>query len=350
MAELLPLRAEDPERPWSEPGVYTVAPGIHRIPLPLPGDALKAVNVYAVDLDSTGGTMLVDSGQIGSGALEGLAAALAALGRGLSDVRRILVTHLYRDHFTLAVELRRLFGATVELGAGERDSLSAVRKMVHGLEAQLDVLVRCGARDLVAQLRTMDGTGGMPQEIWEEPDHWLLDGAVVPAGQRSLTAVTTPGHTRGHLVFHDPRGAVMFTGDHVLPHITPSIGFEAAPVAQPLRDFLDSLRRLRALPDARMLPAHGPVSPSVHARVDELLAHHDARLAATAAQVARGRDSAASVAAGLTWTRRERTLAELDPFNRMLAVLETKAHLDLLELQGVLTGEEVDGVRRYRTR
>jgi hypothetical protein len=37
----------------------------------------------------------------------------------------------------------------------------------------------------------------------------------------------------------------------------------------------------------------------------------------------------------------------MDPFNQMLAVLETAAHLDLLVSQGKLSAQTVDGVRRY---
>ena len=38
---------------WTEPGAFEVAPGVHRIPLPLPNDGLRAVNVYAVDAAKT---------------------------------------------------------------------------------------------------------------------------------------------------------------------------------------------------------------------------------------------------------------------------------------------------------
>jgi hypothetical protein len=51
----------------------------------------------------------------------------------------------------------------------------------------------------------------------------------------------------------------------------------------------------------------------------------------------RGALSALDVASQLRWTRRERNLSELDPFNQMLAVTETAAHLDLLVSQGRLT-------------
>ena len=42
---------------WTEPGLFTVAPGVHRIPLPLPNDGLRAVNVYAIEAGD--GTFLV---------------------------------------------------------------------------------------------------------------------------------------------------------------------------------------------------------------------------------------------------------------------------------------------------
>ena len=72
--------------------------------------------------------------------------------------------------------------------------------------------------------------------------------------------MATPGHTRGHLVFQDRATGLLFAGDHVLPHITPSIGFEGGAVDFPLRDYLESLRLVRAHAGRRLLPAHGPVT------------------------------------------------------------------------------------------
>ena len=86
---------------------------------------------------------------------------------------------------------------------------------------------------------------------------------------------------------------MLFAGDHVLPHITPSIGFEPAARPGALTRFLTSLAALRAEPDRLLLPAHGPVAPSVHARIDELVAHHDKRLDEIAAAVVAGGSTAA---------------------------------------------------------
>lgn len=51
---------------WTEPGTFEVAPGIYRIPLPLPNDGLRAVNVYA--LAHGGDLVLIDSGWAIAGA------------------------------------------------------------------------------------------------------------------------------------------------------------------------------------------------------------------------------------------------------------------------------------------
>src|SRR6266516_98955 len=83
---------------WADPGLFTVAPGVHRVPLPLPTDGLRAVNVYVVE--DGDGLVLVDSGWALSESREALAAALAMLGCGLGDVRHFLITHVHRDHYT----------------------------------------------------------------------------------------------------------------------------------------------------------------------------------------------------------------------------------------------------------
>ena len=121
--------------------------------------------------------------------------------------------------------------------------------------------------------------------------------------------------------------------------ITPSIGFEAAGNRMALRDYLASLARTLALPDARLLPAHGPVSASTHDRINELLAHHDQRLAETHQAVLAGNATPYEVARAIKWTRRQRLFSDLDLFSRVQAVNETAAHLEVLALRGQLTRE-----------
>lgn len=340
--------AEDATRSWTEPGIYDVAPGVYRIPLPLPNDGLRAVNVYAITDGS--GLVMVDSGWALDEARDQLQVALKGIGAELGDISQFLVTHVHRDHYTQAVVLRREFGNRIALGEHERTSLELTIDPVRSpVNTQMTLLSEAGAGPLVDELRKFFGKGKPPSEagIWELPDEWLTPGRRTVLADRALDVVHTPGHTAGHVVFDDGAAGLMFTGDHVLPHITPSIGFQPGATKLPLRDFLHSLRVVRAMPDRRMLPAHGLVSPSVHARIDELLAHHEERLTHTAQTLSEGASTAYEAAQKLGWTRRQRKLGELDPFNQMLAVTETKAHLDLLAHQGKLKMSEVDGVLHY---
>jgi glyoxylase-like metal-dependent hydrolase (beta-lactamase superfamily II) len=337
-----------PSEDWTAPTVEQVAPGVHRIPLPLPNDGLKAVNVYA--LEEPGGLVLVDSGWAVPEGRARLEEGLGRLGAGLGDIRRFLVTHLHRDHYSLGAVLRRELGTRLSLGAGEAPSLEVLRTPSRlPLQHQVRQLQAAGASDLAGRLAALRGEAPADPLPWDPPDDWLHEGDLLLDSGRTLAVVETPGHTRGHVVFRSAAEGLLFAGDHVLPTITPSIGFEPAPSEDPLGEFLASLAKVRRLPDSRLLPAHGPVAESVHARVDELTAHHGRRLDQTEAAVRAGAETVAQVAAALRWTRRERHLDELDVFNQMLAVGETWAHLRLLEAQGrVRSALDDQGTRRYQ--
>jgi glyoxylase-like metal-dependent hydrolase (beta-lactamase superfamily II) len=341
---MMQLQADDPDADWTSPGVYDVGAGIFRIPLPLPQDGLRAVNVYAVrDGD---GLTLVDSGWAITEARDLLEQAVKLLDCSLAGVRRFLVTHVHRDHYTLAVTLRREFGMRISLGADEAGTLGIIRDPDL---APWDHLVRQlrlgGATDLIRQVEQWPGRLDLSE--WEDPDEWLRAPQEIPFEGGAWQVHATPGHTRGHVVFVDAERDVMFAGDHVLPRITPSIGFEQNHADYPLRDYLDSLKLVRALPDRRLLPAHGPVAPSVHHRVDELIEHHDTRLAQIDETVDAGASTASESAHRLLWTRRGRRFDELDLLSQCLAVTETMAHLDVLMLAGRLRRSSVDGVWHY---
>ncbi|MFJ2033181.1 MBL fold metallo-hydrolase [Streptosporangium sp. NPDC087985] len=323
---------------WTRPGAHELAAGVFRIPLPLPMDGLKAVNVYAVV--SAEGVTLIDGGWAILEAEEQLTRAMDEIGCGIDAVTDVLVTHAHRDHYTLAVTLRRKWGSRISIGIGERTSMEdlAVRPEF-SVPRQVEQLRRAGAAQLAEAMRDLDNP--FDNSHWTLPDNWLDSGTVIKLDdERQLEAIHTPGHTAGHMVFIDRRHGLVFSGDHVLPHITPSVGFEQVPTSSPLSDYLSSLALLRDLPDGRLLPAHGPSMTSVHARVDELLEHHARRLDLTCRALAAGASTAYEVAQKLKWTGRARMLTELDPFNQSLATLETAAHLDVLVERGLVRREE----------
>lgn len=332
---------------WTEPGAYPVSDGVHRIPLPLPMDGLRAVNVYAIETEE--GLTLVDGGWAIDESRARLEESLAAIGHRISEITRFLVTHVHRDHYTQALTVRREFGSHVSLGVGDRATLDLLNSPTYDDDdPTVGQLRSAGAPELAQSWATL--AAGIPRSDpawWAYPDAWLDGDHRLAVGSRTIDAVSTPGHTQGHFVFADRAAGLLFAGDHVLPTITPSIGFEPAYADLPLGDFLASLAKVRAMPDLRLLPAHGAVTSSTHARIDELVAHHDERLRLCLESVRRGRRTAYDVAAELPWTRHAYSLADLDVFNTGLATMETLAHLQLLAAQGSVTRTESAGVLHF---
>lgn len=326
---------------WAAEGAWEVAPGIHRIPLPLPMDGLKAINVYVIQSDD--GLTLIDGGWAIPVARELLDKCLRSIGSGFGDIRRFLVTHIHRDHYTMATVLGHEYGADVALGLPEKPGLDLLHAAstgeFDGANPFSGVLRSAGAVEVADAWELGRRVEDLPDPVdWAYPHTWLDGDLTVAVGRRTIDAVHTPGHTPGHYVFADRADGLLFAGDHVLPTITPSIGFTVPPEPDPLGHFMASLTKVRSLPDLRILPAHGPVAPSSHARVDELLEHHEHRLVQCLASLrSRGTTVAALVATDLGWTRHERSYAELDLFNKGMAAMETKAHLDLLVARGQAT-------------
>ncbi|MBJ7452379.1 MAG: MBL fold metallo-hydrolase, partial [Blastococcus sp.] len=163
------------------------------------------------------------------------------------------------------------------------------------------------------------------------PDRMIEDGEWLPLPGWDLRAVHTPGHSPGHLCFHEPGRRVLLSGDHVLPRITPNVGVHAQSAGDPLAEFLASLARVSAL-DAdvdEVLPAHEYRFAGIGARVEQLLGHHEHRLEEIRT-ASTGRTTWALTGA-LTWSR---PWDQVSGFMRRAAVAETLAHLVLLESRG----------------
>ena len=320
-------------------------PHVVRIPLPLPLKDLREVNVYAI-LGADGVT-LVDSGWADEPSETVLVQALDRHGFTPSDVKRIVVTHAHWDHYSRAIGWQRRYGSRVMIGRHERHSIEAFDEQTGAYPVQAQLLLKAGAPDLAQTI------ADFPLEPFERdvpfgpPDVWLDDGDHIDCGGVDLVARTTPGHTRGHVVYEDHRAGLTFTGDHILPRITPSIALERAPEALPLRSYLSSLQLFLDLPDASMLPAHGAITPSVKARAEELLDHHRDRLERARELVEAGNSTAYEVARQMLWTRHDRTVDELGPVHGMTAILEMLAHLELLVTRGVLKRDNAGGVNHY---
>ncbi|CAM5249221.1 MBL fold metallo-hydrolase OS=Streptomyces alboniger OX=132473 GN=CP975_10415 PE=4 SV=1 [Streptomyces alboniger] len=167
------------------------------------------------------------------------------------------------------------------------------------------------------------------------PDREIVPGELLDLAGRRLRAIWTPGHTPGHVCLHleeeHPAGLPghgrLFSGDHLLPEITPHIGLyedpDDATVTDPLGDYLDSLERVGRLAPAEVLPAHQHAFTDAASRVRELLAHHEDRLTGLLTLLAEPL-TPWQLAEHMEWNR---PWEQIPYGSRNIAVSEAEAHL-----------------------
>jgi glyoxylase-like metal-dependent hydrolase (beta-lactamase superfamily II) len=311
------------ERPTRHIDGFAVAGGVWATAIPFPSPLAYS---YSYALRYPDGVVIVDLGWDSDDAWRAFLAGLARAGTSLDEVVGVVVTHAHPDHFGLAGRIREAGSAWIAAHPGERAQIrvdAAERR-----ERLADIatwLRRCGVpAPLLAEL---DGEIGALDSVLPavEPDVWLQDGSPVPGTAGALRAVHTPGHTSGHLCFHEQERGLLLTGDHVLPKVTPNVALRPGSDPDPLRDFLASLAGLERLPVSTLvLPGHEWPFDALPDRVAGLRAHHSARLVEIERAVEAGCDTVWAVAEAVTWAR---AFSAFTPRSLRSALAETAAHL-----------------------
>ncbi len=170
-----------------------------------------------------------------------------------------------------------------------------------------------------------------------------MDGEVLRIGQFELEVIETPGHTGGHCVLFLRGERVLIAGDHLLPRITPHVGYYPGGSANPLGDFLASQRKVQPFAVDFVLPAHGGVYSDHRRRANQIIRHHQYRLREMR-DLVRNRALTAYEVASEAWG-----FGIDGPLQvQFPATFESLAHLEFLRLEGRVACEEVDGRIRYR--
>ncbi len=201
---------------------------------------------YLIDLPE--GITLVDAGLPGH--WHDLQRELAVIGRPLSDIRGLVLTHGDSDHIGFAERLRRESGVPVLIHGADAHRVRTGEKpktpMGPSRVGPMLGFLAYGLRK--SALRTRYVT-----EVSEVADGDVLDlpGAPVVVG--------IPGHSPGSIAVHVPAVGAVFVGDalttrHVL---TGEEGAQPAPFTDEPAEALASLDRLAALDAEWVLPGHG---------------------------------------------------------------------------------------------
>ncbi len=325
-----------------EPGeAMEVAPRVRWLRMPLPFQ-LDHINLWLIG-DGDGWTV-VDTG-IGNAVTRAhWETVLARLEP--PAVKRVILTHYHPDHAGNAEWLCRRFGVELWTTQGEYLTAHAVSTASAGYtsEAVLEVFRRNGL-DAV-RLAAMGGRPNRYREL--VPDfphayHRIYEGDRVRIGEHEWQAIVGYGHAPEHLSLFCRDLNLVIAGDMLLSTISTNVSvWSVDPEGDPLRLFLQSIDRYRALPaDVLVLPSHGKPFRGAHARVEELTAHHQERFAELLEALKAGPRSAADLL-GVLFRR------PLDAHQTFFAMGEAIAHLHYLYYAGrIVRNEGTDGVMRY---
>lgn len=319
-----------------------LAQTLWRLEIPLEGSPLKTLNSYLIRGEER--SLLIDTGFRWDSCRAACEAQLAELGVD-RDRMDIFITHLHSDHVGLAPELIRP-GCQILIGEIDGPGVASYRDGT----CWRDLYARY-VRDGFTREETDRLWGSNPAQT-AAPAAWgpyrsLRDGDTLFYGGHALRCILTPGHTPGHLCLYEPDAKWLFTGDHVLFHISPNIcRWETMPDA--LGSYLESLRRVRDLPVDLLLPAHRRETGDLRERVDQLTAHHLRRIE-DAWETVREEPGLTGydIAGRMRWRIRSRSWADFPLEQKFFAVGEALAHLDYLEVRGRVRRREERGKYRY---
>ena len=309
-------------------------------------DPLGFVNVYLIK--TSAGCLLVDTGWNTEEAYQALLKGLAQAGAALQDLRILFITHTHPDHFGLAGRLQQVTQAQVLLHASESDWIEQQHAFGERFLADgANWLVQNGFPPPDLAILRRDLPNLARSQTRARVDRPITDGEQVRLGEFELEAIWTPGHAPGHLCLYDRQRQILFSGDHVLPNITPNIGFSMTPGSNPLADYLASLKKVAALPARLVLPSHGQAFSDLPKRVQQIEQHHEVRLGLMLAALQAGDKNAYQVAAAVPWTDSAISVTELDAVSKFFALAETSAHLELLVSRAAIGRSQPDGTVQY---
>ncbi len=326
------------------PEAREVAPGIWKITLPIPFP-LRTVNLYA--LVGNDGWALVDTGMGMPDARTAFAAALQKAGLSIDRLRTIVLSHDHPDHIGLSGELREQSGATVYMHPIDAESMRILWQNMYP-EHFMDVSKFFRQHGMpTGEPWFSQANPDQLRNIIGVPPHEAItlveDGQVLDLAGEQYRVIWTPGHSDGHICLFRERDGVFIAADHVLPRITPNVGlYSENDRANPLGDYLHSLRKVSALPASIVLPGHGEPFKDLAARVEEIIEHHEQREMQILTLLDEQPQHAYRLAEQLFGSRLKSNEA------RRMAVAETLSHLEYLRIGGqVEQHKTTDGLILY---
>lgn len=319
---------------------------ILRIPTPTPFE-VGDINSYVI-LPEAGSEQLVliDTGVGTEEAWQSLQAGLGEVGYSIEDITLLLLTHAHTDHFGQASRIRDVSGCEVWGHENVSTTVAGFLPPPERIEVERAVLQRYGFNaqmyDKAYDYRAYIADIFSPCEL----DRELRDNDIVPINGFDLKVIHTPGHCPEEVVFWQPESRQMFSGDHLLPNVTPVCLLEFPETAEgervhTLSQYYRSADKVLPYEAHYIYPSHGDVFHDHRELIKGYKLSTERRLLKISKILEQG--------GPLTPLEVGQQLFPKAWEDQLYAVIsEVMGHLDLLQDEGFVSTQEVSGVVRYK--
>ncbi len=227
---------------------YRIANGVHAIEMPL-GERVSRVYLFT----GPRGVVLYDTGCAGDVPAHVLP-YLAEMGLPPEKVIAVVVSHCDIDHFGGLGDCAQAFPAAALIAHRLDAPLMDVEAYLDHRAREFRAFGLDEPEEVLAWSRA-SSSGGAPTQ--------LIDGDTdIDLGDRSITVLHVPGHSRGHLAIWDAAHGVVAMSDAALGAYVPFANGTPSfpPTYRYPTEYVLSVRRLQSLPFATLESAHYPVS------------------------------------------------------------------------------------------
>jgi glyoxylase-like metal-dependent hydrolase (beta-lactamase superfamily II) len=327
-------------------GPHEPVEGLTPVALPVGVNAVRSVNMNV--LADGERVTIVDCGvwrpDLPDGGMGAVEAGLEGLGYALRDVSRVVVTHAHIDHYGLAGRLMELTGAELVMHTLTDLDAEKYRHPETARARREDTYADHGVSEEERSDLAHHLTRWLPYlHSVVEASTRLRGGEELRIGGDRWEIVHTPGHSLGHVCLWSPARRVLLSGDHLLPAITPPVAFERGFDADPLRSYLESLRRIAELQPCVVFPGHGRAFGDAVGRIEAIARNKIRRLLAIRRAIQERPSTVTELADRLV-------VKAVLAHQRQLAISETLAHIAFLRWSGVVERRtRPDGVYEWYT-
>ncbi|WP_087973426.1 MBL fold metallo-hydrolase [Oceanobacillus rekensis] len=242
-----------------------ITDNIFKLVILIPG-GMREVNSYLIKGDA--GYTVIDTGLYSKEALETWKTVLDS---GIV-VEKVVLTHTHQDHIGLAKWFQETVNVPIFVAKlGYEEMLKGRKTDARGIKLK-ELLIKHGGPKFPNHMKD-------DSFIYDfEPDGFFEENDVLKLGNDRYETIWTPGHAPDHYCFYQREKRVMMVGDHILKNISPVIGLWTGEELNPLKEYYQSLAKIKDYPAEIVLTGHGENDLNLDNRVQEIKERHDYRL------------------------------------------------------------------------